>query len=90
MTVRLEGDALHLRMAAARATIPPLLKADRAKAGANAQVTEHGNPAPVDVHLLAALRAGRGLVPLQLSMQQVDLPARLGHLYDGLGVTQST
>lgn len=51
---------------------------------------ERIDPAPMDVHFLTACRVDRGLVPLQLSMQQVDLPARLGHLYDGLGVTQST
>lgn len=66
MAVRLEGDTLHLRMAAVRAAIPPLLKADRAKAGAKAQVTEHGVSAPMDVHFLSVLRAGKNLVPFQL------------------------
>ena len=75
VTFRLEGDALHLRMTAARTAIPPFLKADCAKTGAKAQVPEHGYPAPVDVQFLAALRAGRGLAPFQFSMQQVDLPA---------------
>ena len=90
MDIRLEGYAIHLRMVVARATIPPPLKAGCAKVAAKAQVAEHGDPAPMDVHFLTACRVDRGLVPLQLSMQQVDLPARLGHLYDGLGVTQST
>jgi hypothetical protein len=77
-------------VAAARATIPPLLKTDCAEARSKAQVAEHGNPAPVNVHFLAALRAESGLVPFQLSMQQVDLSARLSHLYGGLGVTKSS
>lgn len=68
VTVRLEGDALHLRMTAARAAIPPFLKSDYAKARAKAQVPEHSDPAPVDVHFLAALRAERDPVPLQFSM----------------------
>lgn len=75
MAVRLKRDVLHLRMTAARAAISPLLKADRTKAGAKAQVTEHGISAPVDVHFLSALRAERTLVPFQLSMQQADLSA---------------
>ena len=83
MAVRPQGDALHLRVAAARATIPLLLKADCAKAGTKAQVVKHGGTAPVDVHSLVTIRAQRGQVPLQLSTQQVDLPARLGDLYDG-------
>ena len=75
VTVRLEGDALHLRMTAARTAIPPFLKTDCAKAGAKAQMPEHGVPAPVDMHFLSALGAGRGLIPFQFSMQQVDLPS---------------
>lgn len=75
VTARLEGYVLHLRMTAARTAIPPFLKADCAKTGAKAQVPEHCDPAPMDVHFLAALRAGRSLAPFQFSMQQVDLPA---------------
>ena len=75
MTGRLEGDALHLRMPTARTAIPPLLKADCAKTGAKAQVPEHGDPAPVDVHFLTARRAERNLTSFQFSVQQVDLPA---------------
>ena len=71
VAVRLERDALHLRVSAVRATIPPLLKADCTKARAKAQVTECGDPAPMDVHFLATRRTMRGLVPFQLSMQQV-------------------
>ena len=75
MSVRLEGDALHLRMSAARTAVPPLLKADCAKAGAKTQAPEHGDPAPVDVHFLTARRTERNLAPFQFTMQQVDLPA---------------
>ena len=90
MTVRLEGDDLHLRMTAARTAIPPFLKADCAKAGAKAQVPEYGTPAPMDVHFLVALRAGRNLASFQFSMQQIDLPACPGHRYSGLGVAKSS
>ena len=44
-------------MPAARTAVPPLLKADCAKTGAKAQVPEHGDPAPMDVHFLTARRA---------------------------------
>ena len=90
MVVRLEGNALHLRMPAARTAVPPLLKADCAKTGAKAQVPEHGDPAPMDVHFLTARRAERNLAPFQFSVQQVDLPACLGHLYGGHGVMKSS